>query len=43
LTPQEKAGLKKALLPVHKMMAARVGDGLIQSIYKATGFDPSTF
>ncbi|MFD1625498.1 TRAP transporter substrate-binding protein [Azospirillum griseum] len=43
LTPQEKAGLKKALLPVHKMMAARVGDGLIKSIYKATGFDPSRF
>jgi C4-dicarboxylate-binding protein DctP len=37
----EKAGLKKALVPVHEEMASRVGKDLIQSIYKQTGFDPA--
>jgi C4-dicarboxylate-binding protein DctP len=37
----EKAGLKKALFPVHEEVASRVGKDLIQSIYKETGFDPS--
>ena len=33
--------LKKALVPVHKQLASRVGDETIQDIYKATGFDPA--
>lgn len=41
LTPQEKAQWKKALVKVHREMEGRVGKGLIQSIYQATGFDPS--
>jgi C4-dicarboxylate-binding protein DctP len=40
-TPAEKVALKKALIPVHEEMASRVGKDLIQSIYKATGFDPA--
>jgi C4-dicarboxylate-binding protein DctP len=40
-TPAEKLALKKALIPVHEEMASRVGKDLIQSIYKATGFDPA--
>ncbi|PLX73593.1 MAG: C4-dicarboxylate ABC transporter [Azoarcus sp.] len=41
LTPAEKLAFKKALAPVHKKMASRIGADLIQSIYKETGFDPS--
>jgi C4-dicarboxylate-binding protein DctP len=37
----EKTALKKALIPVHQEVAARVGKDLIQSIYKETGFDPA--
>jgi C4-dicarboxylate-binding protein DctP len=37
----ERFLLKKALVPVHKQLASRVGDETIQDIYKATGFDPS--
>ena len=40
-TPQEKAQLKKALIPVHKEFEGRIGKDVIQSIYKETGFDPS--
>jgi C4-dicarboxylate-binding protein DctP len=40
-TAEEKAAFKKALLPVHKKMASRIGADLIQSIYKETGFDPA--
>jgi C4-dicarboxylate-binding protein DctP len=40
-TPAEKVALKKALIPVHEEMASRVGKDLIQSIYKATDFDPA--
>ncbi len=40
-TPQEKAQLKKALIPVHKEFEGRIGKEIIQSIYKETGFDPS--
>ena len=39
-TAEEKAAFKKALVPVHKKMASRIGADLIQSIYKETGFDP---
>jgi len=41
LTPAEKAAWKKALVPVHKEMAPRIGADTIQEIYKATGFDPA--
>ncbi|MGQ0596740.1 TRAP transporter substrate-binding protein [Aquabacterium sp.] len=37
----ERFLLKKALMPVHKQMASRIGEDVIQSIYKETGFDPS--
>ena len=36
----ERFQLKKALLPVHKQLASRVGDETIQDIYNATGFRP---
>jgi len=37
----ERFLLKKALMPVHKQMASRIGEDIIQSIYKETNFDPS--
>ncbi|MBI5927404.1 MAG: TRAP transporter substrate-binding protein [Aquabacterium sp.] len=37
----ERFLLKKALMPVHKQMASRIGDDIIQAIYKETNFDPS--
>ena len=40
LTPDEKAAMKKALLPVHKENEARVTKELIAEVYKATGFKP---
>jgi C4-dicarboxylate-binding protein DctP len=39
-TAAERAEMKKALMIVHKQHAARIGNDLIQSIYKETGFDP---
>jgi C4-dicarboxylate-binding protein DctP len=43
VTADEKQALKKAMLPVHRQMEDRVGRDLMQSIYKATGFDPGRF
>nr|MBL8457684.1 TRAP transporter substrate-binding protein [Zoogloeaceae bacterium] len=43
LSDAERADFIKALLPVHKKMESRVGAATIQSIYEATGFDPSKF
>jgi C4-dicarboxylate-binding protein DctP len=40
LTPAESAEWKKALMPVHKEMEARVGKATIEAAYKATGFVP---
>jgi C4-dicarboxylate-binding protein DctP len=37
----ERFLMKKALIPVHKQMASRIGDDIIQEIYKETNFDPS--
>ncbi|MDE2592998.1 MAG: TRAP transporter substrate-binding protein [Burkholderiales bacterium] len=37
----ERFLLKKALVPVHKQMASRIGDETLQAIYKETNFDPS--
>jgi C4-dicarboxylate-binding protein DctP len=39
-TKDERLALKKALVPVHAKMADRVGKELLDSIYKATDFDP---
>jgi C4-dicarboxylate-binding protein DctP len=43
LTPEQKRAWKKALVKVHSEpeIESRVGKGLIQQIYKETGFDPS--
>jgi C4-dicarboxylate-binding protein DctP len=38
---EERMALKKAMVPVHTKMADRVGKETLQSIYKATGFDPA--
>jgi len=40
LTADEKAALKKALLPVHKENESRVGKQTIDAVYKATDFKP---
>jgi C4-dicarboxylate-binding protein DctP len=40
-TPQERLELKRALVKVHAEMAPRIGQDLINSIYKQTGFDPN--
>jgi len=40
LTADEKAQMKKALIPVHKENEARVTKELIQQVYQATGFKP---
>jgi C4-dicarboxylate-binding protein DctP len=41
LSPEQKLAWKKALAPVHRQMADRVGKDLIQSIYQTTGNDMS--
>jgi C4-dicarboxylate-binding protein DctP len=40
LTPEQKAALKKALVPVHKENESRIGKDIIAEVYKATGFQP---
>jgi C4-dicarboxylate-binding protein DctP len=40
LTADEKAAMKKALVPVHKENESRVGRETIQSVYQVTGFKP---
>jgi C4-dicarboxylate-binding protein DctP len=40
LTPEEKAQMKQALLPVHKQNESRIGKDTIAEVYKATGFAP---
>ncbi len=42
-TDAERAAFKRALLPVHKTMARRIGPALIEAIYKQTGFDPEAW
>ncbi len=37
-TKEEKAALKKALVPVHQKMEGRIGKDTIQAVYKDTGF-----
>ena len=41
LTPQERLGLKKAMMKVHKEMESRIGKEIIEEVYKETGFDPA--
>ncbi|HYX66211.1 MAG TPA: TRAP transporter substrate-binding protein [Burkholderiales bacterium] len=41
LSADEKKAWKKALLQVHRASEATIGKGLIQEIYKETGFDPA--
>jgi C4-dicarboxylate-binding protein DctP len=40
LTADEKAAMKKALVPVHKENESRVGKDTIQAVYQVTGFKP---
>lgn len=40
LDEQGRLAFKRALLPVHRSMADRIGADLIGAIYKETGFDP---
>jgi C4-dicarboxylate-binding protein DctP len=40
-TKEERMAFKKAMAPVHVKMAERIGKDLLQSIYNATGNDPS--
>jgi len=40
LTPDEKAAMKKALVPVHKENESRIGKDIIDEVYKETGFKP---
>jgi C4-dicarboxylate-binding protein DctP len=40
-TPQERMALKKAMVKVHKEMESRIGKETIDTVYKATGFDPT--
>jgi C4-dicarboxylate-binding protein DctP len=39
-TDAEKLAFKRALVPVHRAMAPRIGRDLIEAIYDETGFDP---
>ena len=41
LTPAEVEEWKKALMPVHRDMASRVGQSTIDAVYKAAGFVPA--
>jgi C4-dicarboxylate-binding protein DctP len=39
-TPAERLALKKAMVKVHKEQESRIGKETIDTVYKATGFDP---
>jgi C4-dicarboxylate-binding protein DctP len=38
LTPDQKAAMKKALIPVHQENESRIGKDVIEQVYKTTGF-----
>ncbi|HYR01112.1 MAG TPA: TRAP transporter substrate-binding protein [Casimicrobiaceae bacterium] len=40
LTPDQRAAMKKALIPVHKENEGRIGKEVIADVYKATDFKP---
>jgi C4-dicarboxylate-binding protein DctP len=39
-TPAERLAIKKAMVKVHKEQESRIGKETIDTVYKATGFDP---
>ena len=41
LTPAERLAWKKAMVPVYKQAQSRVPKALMDSVFKATGFDPA--
>ena len=41
MSPAERLALKKAMTKVHGEMASRIGQDVINAVYKETGFDPS--
>ncbi|MBB5204758.1 C4-dicarboxylate-binding protein DctP [Inhella inkyongensis] len=41
MSPAERLALKKAMTKVHAEMASRIGQDVINAVYKETGFDPS--
>jgi C4-dicarboxylate-binding protein DctP len=40
LSAEQKAAMKKALLPVHKENEARIGKDIIANVYRETGYKP---
>ena len=42
LDADQRAEFRRVLVPVHSLMAERIGPDLIQSVYRETGFDPHT-
>ncbi len=38
---EEREAFRRALIPVHARMEARIGTSLIRAIYRETGFDPN--
>lgn len=40
LSTEERSAFRRALLPVHRSVANRVGEDLLRDIYRATGFRP---
>ncbi len=41
LTPAQRLELKKAMVKAHSEMASRIGQDVINAVYKETGFDPA--
>jgi C4-dicarboxylate-binding protein DctP len=41
-TKEERLAFKKAMMPVHQKMEARIGKEIIQAVYKDTGFKPDS-
>ncbi|MGB9081626.1 MAG: TRAP transporter substrate-binding protein [Desulfuromonadaceae bacterium] len=42
LTAAQKLAWKKAMLPIHRKMEAKIGKELINSVYRETNFNPAT-
>ncbi len=40
LAPEERAAFRRALLPVHRSAARRIGEELLRDVYQAAGFVP---
>jgi C4-dicarboxylate-binding protein DctP len=40
LTPEQKAAMKNALVPVHKENEGRIGKAIIDEVYREIGFKP---